>query len=85
MLWTAEKITWYIDDQAVYAIPTPAHLHQPLYVQVTLAVGDNWAGDTAADFTSGDIQVDYVRAYQIDDTVPGMTGADGSAGWGDNT
>ena len=66
LLWTAEKITWYVDGQAVGSIPTPADMHQDMYMIVNLAVGGHWAGSPDPDFTSASINIDYVRVYSLD-------------------
>ncbi len=66
LLWTKQSITWYVDGKAVGSIPTPASMHQPMYLLVNLAVGGDWAGRPAADFDSAVMKVDYVRAYSLD-------------------
>jgi serralysin len=66
LLWTAEKITWYVDGNAVGSIPTPESMNQPMYMIFNMAVGGDWAGDPAASFTSATMKVDYVRAYSLD-------------------
>jgi len=73
LLWTAKTITWYVDGKAAGAIPTPASMHQPMYMIFNLAVGGDWAGPPAPDFTSAAMKVDYVRAYsleQVASTLP---------------
>lgn len=69
--WDADKITWYIDGKAVGSVPTPDSMHQDMYLLVNLAVGGNWAGDPAADFTSEEMRIDYVRAYSLDEVPSG--------------
>jgi Ca2+-binding RTX toxin-like protein len=65
MDWEPDFITWYFDGQPVYQIATPADMNQPMYMIVNLAVGGIFAG--APDYvSSGQMQVDYVRAYQAD-------------------
>ena len=61
VLWTEETITWYIDGVEVGTVPTPADAHGPMYLIVNLALSQN----TPANFDSAEMQVDYVRAYQL--------------------
>jgi beta-glucanase (GH16 family) len=73
--WEPDYLTWYFDGQAIYRVPTPSDLNQPMYMLLNLAVGGYWPGN--ADATTpfpADMQVDYVRAYQA---MPGV--ADTSA------
>ena len=72
VLWTAETITWYVDGQAIGSIPTPADMHQDMYMIVNLAVGTDWAGTPDPNFTSASFNVDYVHAYRLGDVKPGQ-------------
>jgi len=65
VLWTAETITYYIDGTAVYQIPTPANMHEPMYLLVNMAVG-GWAGEVDNANLTTAFKVDYVRAYSLD-------------------
>ena len=64
--WQADTIKWYIDGNEVAEAPTPADMHQPMYMLVDLAVGTNgsWAGSTAASLPTAHMLIDYVHAYQ---------------------
>ncbi|WP_267359197.1 MULTISPECIES: family 16 glycosylhydrolase [unclassified Methylobacterium] len=42
--WTAAEIAWFLDGRRVFAVPTPAALHEPMYLLVNLAVGGTWPG-----------------------------------------
>lgn len=85
--WKADTITWYVDGNAIGSIPTPASMHEPMFMIVNLAVGGDWAGDPSTDFQSTTMDVDYVRAYQLNvthdfsgtaanDSLVGTDGAD---------
>jgi beta-glucanase (GH16 family) len=69
VLWTATTLTWFLDGQEVFQTATPADMHKPMYMLANMAVG-GWAG--TPNFTSADMQVDYIRAYAL---------ADGSSTW----
>lgn len=69
VLWTAETITWYIDGVASASMPTPADMHQPMYMLVNLAIGGDWGGNPGSDFTGADLLVDYVHVYALNDAV----------------
>ncbi len=69
--WTATTITWYIDDQAYYAISASAAgawpFTQPFHFLLNLAVGGNLPGNTDASTQLPQrYEVDYVRVYQKD-------------------
>jgi beta-glucanase (GH16 family) len=69
--WGPDKITYYIDGQAVATQATPdAMKGKSMYMLIDLAVGGGgWAG--AYDATTGtrQMQVDYVHAYATANTV----------------
>ena len=79
--WGPDKITYYIDGQAVATQATPDSMKgKNMYMLIDLAVGGGgWAG--AYDATTGtqQMQVDFVRAYAtantISTTVNGVTTA----------
>ncbi|MDB5690027.1 MAG: hypothetical protein JWL91_1903 [Sphingomonas bacterium] len=60
MLWTAETISWYLDGVKIHEQPTPADLHQPMYMLVNMAVTAN-----APAGTTGELDIDYIRAYAL--------------------
>jgi beta-glucanase (GH16 family) len=62
--WTKDTINWFFDDIEVASQPTPADLHQPMYMLLNLAVGGNWPGapDTDTKFPAK-YSIDWVRAY----------------------
>lgn len=75
--WTADYITWYIDDVAVFTMMNSewwssasenpsAPFDKPFYILLNLAVGGNFDSGTMPpdSFTSASMCVDYVRVYQ---------------------
>lgn len=70
MLWTAQYLTWYIDDLQVYQLPTPADLNQPAYIVLNLPIG-GVGGTLDPNNLPSDYEIDYVHAYTIGTaTVP---------------
>lgn len=69
VLWTAERITWFIDGEQTAAAPTPPDMHGAMYLLLNLAVGGSFAGDP--DPTTpwpAHFEIDYVRAYGLAET-----------------
>ena len=77
--WTADCLKWYCDDENYFTVPkeewrcgdgakpTPsAPFDQPFYILFNLAVdgGHFGAGDVPEDFTSAQMEVDYVRVFK---------------------
>lgn len=93
MLWTAQTVTFYYDDQAVFQAPTPASWNQPMYLIANYAVGGFGGNPDAAAFPDT-FKVDYIRAYALadgssivqhltptaQDTVPGGSSSDATTG-----
>jgi hypothetical protein len=63
--WGPEMISWFLDGNEIASIPTPADLHQPMFLLVNLAVGGTWPGppDTSTRFPA-EMAVDWIRVYQ---------------------
>lgn len=59
--WQPDTITWYLDGQEVFEAPTPADMHQPMYMLANLAAGGEWAGPP--DGSTNNMLIDYIRAY----------------------
>lgn len=59
--WQPDTITWYLDGKQVYEAPTPADMHQPMYMLANLAAGGQWAGQP--DGSTNHMLIDYIRAY----------------------
>lgn len=66
MLWTATNTTFYVDQQAVMQIATPASWDKPMYVLMNLAVG-GWGGPINDAAYPAQMNVDYVRVYGLAD------------------
>ena len=64
LLWTKTSLTWYIDGVQVATAPTPADMNKPMYMLVNLGIG-GWPGDAPADFTTAQMNIDYIRAYSL--------------------
>jgi beta-glucanase (GH16 family) len=79
VLWTEEEIVWYFDDVEIARTDTPSDMHGPMYMLVNLAVGG--VAGTPADglATPAEMQIDYIKAYELD----GVTQAAAKAGSGD--
>jgi beta-glucanase (GH16 family)/Ca2+-binding RTX toxin-like protein len=63
--WQADYITYYFDGNQVYKAPTPADMHEPMYMIANLAVGGNWPGNpnSTTPFPA-QMKIDYIRAYK---------------------
>jgi beta-glucanase (GH16 family) len=75
MLWTAETLSWYLDGVKIFEQATPPDLNRPMYMIVNLAV----TGDAPTGMT-GELQVDYVRAYSLSNTPPAIQKLVGTGG-----
>lgn len=66
--WTAKKITFYFDGQAVYSRTTPSDMHDRMYMLANLAVGGDWPGspDATTNWSKAHYQIDYIRAWSHD-------------------
>ncbi len=65
LMWTKDTLTWYLDGVAIFSAPTPADFNKPMYMLLNLAVQGS-----APDGTTGQMNVDYVRAYTLDAAQP---------------
>jgi beta-glucanase (GH16 family) len=81
--WEPDTITFYIDGDAVASMPTPADMHQPMYMLMDLAMGGagSWPGAAPANGPAQQMQVDWVRAYATAATIPASTNLV-VTGWG---
>ena len=66
MRWTAEKVTYYLDDKAVAEFPNEA-LRRPMYILLDLAMDGDWnkkLGYIAKPDAHAQIEIQFVKAYQ---------------------
>ena len=65
MVWTSEKVSWYLDKRKVAEHPTPKDFTEPKHFLLNLAVGGNWPGnpDSNTPFPAK-FEIDYVKAWQ---------------------
>lgn len=62
--WDADKITWFVDGQALYEI-THDIPDVPMYLISNLAIGGDWPGQPTANTPDqSSLNIDYVRVYQ---------------------
>jgi beta-glucanase (GH16 family) len=62
--WGPATIAWYFDGQKVFEAPTPADMHQPMYMIANLAVGGSWPGAPDPSLTTATMKIDSIRAYE---------------------
>jgi beta-glucanase (GH16 family) len=68
--WQADKITWYMDGVKLFEMNTPADMNKPMYLLAGVGVSNNdWVG-YASPTTTGQMQIDYLRAYSNASTSP---------------
>ena len=79
--WTAQTLTWYLDDVALYSTATPVGMDKPMYMILDAAVAKG-----AQLGMTGEMTIDYVRAYQFGGSGGGVqpSGA-GSGGSSDGS
>ena len=71
MIWTPEKIDFTIDGEVFFTYEPqdrsddfwPFNADQ--YLLLNVAVGGSLGGDVASDFTQDQMEVDFVRVYQL--------------------
>ena len=44
VLWTPERLVWFVDRRQTSATPTPADMDRPMYLLINLAVGGDFPG-----------------------------------------
>jgi beta-glucanase (GH16 family) len=63
MNWQADRITCYLDGKKMFEMLTPADAHKPMYILAGAGISKNlWTG-VAGPNTSGQMQIDHIRAY----------------------
>lgn len=74
IIWTATKITWYLDGAQYYTLSTTpvalSEFNAPFFIILNIAVGGTWPGnpDGTTVFPQT-MEVDYVRVYQLGTTA----------------
>ncbi len=67
-LWTADRVTFYLDGRETAHIATPASMHAPMYLLVNLAVsGGGWAGKPEAGASGAEFVIDRIRVFPLTD------------------
>ncbi|MBI5533271.1 MAG: glycoside hydrolase family 16 protein [Deltaproteobacteria bacterium] len=87
--WDAGKVVWYVDDVERFRHEGVGVPQVEMYLIANLAIGGSWPGspDSTTQFPAY-YDIDYIRAYEKDDsdsgtgTETGMGGAAGAAGQG---
>jgi len=71
VLWTPERIVYYIDRLPVAQLATPAGVDTPMYMLLNLAIGGGMAGppDATTPFPSS-FDIDWVAAYSLPGNAP---------------
>jgi beta-glucanase (GH16 family) len=66
--WNENQIRWYFDGTEVARAPTPADMHDPMYLLLNLGVGGYWPGspDSSTQFPAV-LAVDWVHVYKRTD------------------
>jgi beta-glucanase (GH16 family) len=80
LLWTEEELVWYFDDVEIFRADTPADMHEPMYMLANLAVGGIAGKPTDGLATPAEMQIDYIRAYELDDAPQSATASVAQAG-----
>lgn len=68
LLWTVDKLRWYVDGHPVAEAAACPAMRRPMYVLVNFAVGGKWPGnpDATTPFPAR-MKVDYIRVWQLPD------------------
>ena len=64
--WSSTTMRFYVDDVPFYTFTNTASLpfNQNFFIILNVAVGGNFGGTIDPAFTTGTMEVDYVRVYQ---------------------
>ena len=77
VLWTQDRIIYFIDRRPVSDIKVPVGFDDPMYMIINLAMGSKWFGGVGV--VDGEtprmveFQIDRVSAYQLDPYQPDKT------------
>jgi len=64
--WDTERMVWYVDGIPVREFVGAEVSEQLSYVLINLAVGGNFVNDVASISTPAEMEIDWVRVWQID-------------------
>lgn len=66
MEWTPASIKFSVDDVVYFTFPNNSSLpfNQPFFFIMNIAMGGNFGGAVDPAFTSGTMEIDYIRVYQ---------------------
>lgn len=64
LLWTPEKITWFVDGRETSARENDGLFHRPLHVTLDSEVFTGWFGTPDPKDLPAEFHVDYVRAWK---------------------
>ncbi|KQX18238.1 glycoside hydrolase [Sphingomonas sp. Root50] len=68
VLWTPERLDYYIDGVRTASIPTTADAGQPMYLLANLAIGGKWPGDPdAGTVMPARMEIDHIRVWRFAD------------------
>jgi len=64
--WEPDVVQWYIDGVEVAEVPTPADMHQPMYLIANLGVGGegSWPGVADPSAFPATMSINYIHVYQ---------------------
>jgi beta-glucanase (GH16 family) len=64
--WTPGTIKFFVDDAPIYTFVNNSTLpfNQNFFIILNVAMGGNFVGTIDPNFTSGTMEIDYVRVYQ---------------------
>ncbi|MCK5923760.1 MAG: family 16 glycosylhydrolase, partial [Methylococcales bacterium] len=62
VVWTKERVYWYLDGDPVASHPTPDDYKRPVHFLLNLAVGGSWPG-------APDDKTEFPARYRIDKVV----------------
>jgi hypothetical protein len=63
MLWTAQTMTFYFDNQQVWQTATPAVMNTPYYLILDLGLGSGWPAGLGITPFPQDMRIQHVRVY----------------------
>lgn len=66
VLWTPERLDYYVDGIKTATIPTTTDASQPMYLLANLAIGGKWPGDPdAGTVMPARMEIDHIRVWRF--------------------